>query len=152
MEPQQKNIQLECFHRKNWCLVCRLCLTCPRKLRNRFGEGSCRCEQIEMNLAAASAKHDHNDGNYDLRNEPTLSYRLRRFTPMIRKLLNEIIYIFYLKGSPIPNTVMRGNLCSTCQQRLRRAQHQYLNSKVYGRLVMDTNLNQLVHHNEGMPF
>ncbi|PVZ99342.1 hypothetical protein BB558_002470 [Smittium angustum] len=65
---------------------------------------------------------------------PRLSYRLRKLSPQSRAILNEVIYIFSLKGSNISEGVLRANTCSTCQQRLRRAYIQYSLTKTYGRV------------------
>ncbi|PVU99769.1 hypothetical protein BB560_005445 [Smittium megazygosporum] len=116
-------MSIETFHRKNWCLLCKLCLTCPRNLRNHFHENTCKCP--EVNLKSYTPFPDKSNAN-----EPRLSYRLRRFTAKTRAILNTILYVFCLKGNPIPDSIVRGNLCSTCQQRLRRAQIQK-NSPTY---------------------
>ncbi|KAJ1944321.1 hypothetical protein GGF37_002246 [Kickxella alabastrina] len=98
-------------HRKNWCRVCGSCLTCPRTNRSQFQQGGCHCEERQVNhVSPKKAK-----------GEQLFSFRYRHLSAEDLDILNELRPRFKFPTPPIERNLVRANICSTCQQRLRRA-------------------------------
>ncbi|KAJ1676889.1 hypothetical protein EV182_007306, partial [Spiromyces aspiralis] len=108
------------IHRKNWCRLCRICLTCTNNRRRTFSEGGCTCPEQDLGHVSSSTA----------KKEGRINFRFRRLIPRECAILEKIRQRFKLDSSPVPRDLARANLCPTCQQRLRRAK-QNPNRRVY---------------------
>ncbi|ORX63690.1 hypothetical protein DL89DRAFT_307007 [Linderina pennispora] len=98
-------------HRKNWCRICANCLTCPRANRSRFHQGRCHCEERSINHVSPQK----------VKGEQLLSFRYRQISADDIDIFNDIWPRFRFVTPPLERNLLRANICSTCQQRLRRA-------------------------------
>ncbi|KAI8324972.1 hypothetical protein GQ54DRAFT_35451 [Martensiomyces pterosporus] len=98
-------------HRKNWCRVCGTCLTCPRTRQSQFQRGTCKCEERQASHVPPKR----------VKSESLLSFRYRHLSAEDIDILEEIRPRFQFPTLPIERALVRANICSTCQQRLRRA-------------------------------
>ncbi|KAI9479827.1 hypothetical protein BX667DRAFT_505518 [Coemansia mojavensis] len=98
-------------HRKNWCRVCGICLTCPRTSKSVFQQGDCHCTEKQANHVNPSK----------VKGEMLFSFRYRHLSAEDIDILEELRPHFKFITPPIERNLVRANICSTCQQRLRRA-------------------------------
>ncbi|KAJ2112181.1 hypothetical protein IW146_004805 [Coemansia sp. RSA 922] len=98
-------------HNKNWCRICGLCLTCPRTRKSLFQHGSCHCEERQANHVPPKK----------VKGELLFSFRYRHLSDEDIAILRCLQLRFKLPTRPVESFLVRANICSTCQQRLRRA-------------------------------
>lgn len=99
------------IHRMNWCRLCGICLTCPRTQKSQFQQGTCHCVERQANHVPPKR----------VKGEQLFSFRYRHLNLEDIEILIGIQQRFNLPTPPIERNLARANICSTCQQRLRRA-------------------------------
>ncbi|KAJ1911051.1 hypothetical protein H4219_006060 [Mycoemilia scoparia] len=98
-------------HKKNWCRLCQLCLSCTGEKRRVFGKNGCNCAEFDLEHISPKI----------VKEERRLSFRFRQLTAIECEVLESIRQKLKLPTAPIHANLERANLCPTCQQRLRRA-------------------------------
>ncbi|KAJ2721963.1 hypothetical protein GGI07_003613 [Coemansia sp. Benny D115] len=99
----------EVGHRLNWCRLCKTCLTCPRQPRYIFNTKACKCKEYELKHSARLVKKMH-----------STDFRFRHLNKEERSAMRFLRKDMGRKVPEIEDSLVRANICGTCQQRLAR--------------------------------